>query len=98
MLVTLLQSSCDHLKCHQALLNVPLGYKIASGQEEKRNWHLSVQNVSLVANRLKKMEDPLTVEYVSQQTFLILQSTSQPHSHPFLIWVNWAISFLCSHF
>ena len=46
-------SSCDHLKCHQALLNVPLGYKIAS-QEERRNWHLSVQNISLVANRLKK--------------------------------------------
>ena len=47
-------SSCDHLKCHQALLNVPLGYKIASGQEERRNGHLSVQNISLVANRLKK--------------------------------------------
>ena len=47
-------SSCDHLKCHQALLNVPLGCKIALGQEERRNSHLSVQNVFLVANRLKK--------------------------------------------
>lgn len=62
-------SSCDRLTCHQALLNVPLGHKIASGQEERRNWHLSVQNVSLVANRLKKWSIRLQLSMFHNKPF-----------------------------